>query len=66
MTKILILILTVFFVVITPNINAQIINIPGDYPTIQEGIDNATEGDTVLVAPDIYFENLRFNGEDTS
>ena len=42
--------------------NATIINIPGDYPTIQEGIDHSSDGDTVMVQPDIYFENLNFNG----
>ncbi|MFQ5868778.1 MAG: hypothetical protein ACE5JC_02625, partial [Candidatus Zixiibacteriota bacterium] len=42
--------------------NATIINIPGDYPTIQEGIDHGADGDTVLVQPDTYFENLNFNG----
>ncbi|MFQ5869571.1 MAG: T9SS type A sorting domain-containing protein [Candidatus Zixiibacteriota bacterium] len=41
---------------------ATIINIPGDYPTIQQGIDHGQDGDTVLVQPDIYFENLNFNG----
>jgi len=41
---------------------ATIINIPGDYPTIQQGIDHGQDGDTVLVQPDIYFENPNFNG----
>jgi len=42
---------------------AQIIDIPGDYATIQAGIDAASEGDTVLVSEDRYFENINFNGK---
>jgi len=41
---------------------ATIINIPDDYPTIQEGIDHGEDGDTVLVQPDTYYENVNFNG----
>jgi predicted outer membrane repeat protein len=37
---------------------ATIINIPEDYPTIQEGLNVAEEGDSVLVAPGIYYENI--------
>ncbi len=42
---------------------AGIINIPGDYPTIQEGIEVASAGDTVLVASGIYYEQLNYLGK---
>ena len=41
----------------------QIINIPGDYPTIQLGIGAAINGDTVLVQPGRYVENIDFLGK---
>ncbi|MBD3169796.1 MAG: T9SS type A sorting domain-containing protein [candidate division Zixibacteria bacterium] len=41
---------------------ATIIDIPGDYGTIQEGIDASSYGDTVIVQPGIYYENINFNG----
>jgi parallel beta-helix repeat protein len=41
---------------------ATIIDIPDDYNTIQEGINHGAYGDTVLVQPDTYQENLNFNG----
>ena len=43
---------------LAPSAFALIINIPADYPTIQEGIDAAQNGDTVLVAPGEYAEEL--------
>ena len=42
---------------------AQIIHVPGDYATIQAGINAATDGDTVMVAEDTYYENIRFMGK---
>ena len=42
----------------------QILNVPADYPTIQEGIDAAGSWfDTVLVAPGTYYENISFIGK---
>ncbi|MCK9399660.1 MAG: immunoglobulin domain-containing protein [Bacteroidales bacterium] len=44
-------------------INAQIINIPDDFPTIQQGIDASQVGDTVLVQPGTYVEQVIYNGK---
>ncbi|UCC79310.1 MAG: right-handed parallel beta-helix repeat-containing protein [Candidatus Zixiibacteriota bacterium] len=42
--------------------SATIINVPGDSATIQGGINGSIDGDTVLVQPGIYVENIYFNG----
>ncbi|SVD41680.1 uncharacterized protein METZ01_LOCUS394534, partial [marine metagenome] len=49
--------ITLIVLMVVP-VSATTINIPADYPTIQEGIDASVDGDTVLVAPGIYYENL--------
>ena len=42
---------------------ATTISVPADQPSIQAGIDAATHGDTVLVAPGWYVENIRLKGK---
>ncbi|MCK4654976.1 MAG: hypothetical protein KAU01_11095, partial [Candidatus Cloacimonetes bacterium] len=58
---------TLFFVlvffILSILLSATIINVPGDQPTIQEGINVAVDSDTVLVQPDTYFENIDYNGK---
>ena len=45
------------------NLSSTIINIPADQPTIQQGIDASVNGDTVLVQPGNYVENINYNGK---
>lgn len=53
----------VFLLVLCSITNATIINIPTDYPTIQDGIDNAVNFDTLSIAGGSYTENLTVNGK---
>ena len=43
--------------------SATIINVPGDYSTIQAGINASIHGDTVRVATGTYVENIDFSGK---
>ncbi|UCC79565.1 MAG: T9SS type A sorting domain-containing protein [Candidatus Zixiibacteriota bacterium] len=56
------IIITLIILGIAVTSSATIINIPADYPTIQQGIDASADGDTVLVQPGMYYENINFNG----
>ncbi len=57
------MILIISFISILSVLNALTIDIPADYLTIQLGINNASNGDTVLVQPGTYVENINYNGK---
>ena len=42
---------------------AEVINVPEDHATIQQGINAAVSGDTILVQPGTYVENINYNGK---
>lgn len=45
-------------------LQARVIKIPADYPSIQQGLNAASAGDTVLVAPGVYHENINWPSVD--
>ncbi len=57
--KRLTMIISSVIVVCMPS-RANVIHVPAEQPTIQLGINTAGNGDTVLVAPGVYYENIHF------
>ena len=56
--------LFVLTIILSASVFAATIQVPGEFPTIQAGIDMAVVGDTILVAPGMYYESLSYGGKD--
>ncbi|MEO6304069.1 MAG: T9SS type A sorting domain-containing protein [Bacteroidia bacterium] len=52
-----------FSIVVSSNSFSTIINVPANFSTIQGAINASVNGDTVVVAPGTYFENINFRGK---
>lgn len=44
-------------------VEVDYITVPGDYSSIQEAINAAQEGEEIVVAPGVYYENIDFRGK---
>ena len=49
------------FILLSYSVFTTIINIPANQPTIQAGINASVDGDTILVQPGTYVENINYN-----
>jgi pectin methylesterase-like acyl-CoA thioesterase len=45
---------------VTVAVDAAVLNVPANYPTIQRAIDVSASGDLILVSPGVYNESLNF------
>lgn len=56
--KILSVLVFAMFLAMAGGVSAATVNVPGDHATIQEAIDASSEGDTIVIGPGDYYENL--------
>lgn len=49
--------------ILSPSLFARVLQVPASYPSIQGAINVSIAGDTVIVSPGIYFENIDFRGK---
>jgi len=64
MKRIFCITICLFIIIVLNPVFAQIIHVPYDQPTIQEGINASYSGDTVLVHPGVYQETIWFGGKE--
>jgi len=58
------IVITILSILIIPSFcMAATIHVPADYTKIQDAIFYAKTGDTIVVAPGTYVENINFNGK---
>ena len=55
--------LSLFFSAVNLKAEAATRRVPADYPTVQQAMAAAVDGDTVLIAPGTYFETINFLGK---
>lgn len=63
MGKRIVLILLSFLLLSGGNIYPLRLMVPVEYSTIQAAINNAADGDSVIIQPGTYYENINFNGK---
>ncbi len=52
-----------FVVIVCISVNAKLVKVPQDYYSIQSAINASVNGDTVVVYPGTYIENINFKGK---